>query len=203
MPMTEDKRLLAALATMTENVDSNYALGGRISCTPTGPESGESSSTVKQPANRAVTLRWDGTFSVNKISFPLPAINETKTLHQSSLQALVNACQPATFGRLGEDVLDESYRKAGKLDEECFSTNFHPADWGITDAVAQALLPNVGEGHSGLRGVHAELYKLSEQSGARQRVLRTKAILQVYTLGHQDTSKHTEIPQEARRNLDL
>jgi hypothetical protein len=37
---------------------------------------------------------------------------------------LSDACQPATFGVNKEDVLDESYRKAGKMDVTDFATNF-------------------------------------------------------------------------------
>ena len=37
---------------------------------------------------------------------------------------LLRACQPASFGRAGEAVLDEKYRKAGKLDRSQFATNF-------------------------------------------------------------------------------
>ncbi|KAI5829483.1 hypothetical protein K523DRAFT_363446 [Schizophyllum commune Tattone D] len=36
------------------------------------------------------------------------------------------ACDRATFGRNQEDVLDETYRKAGKMDTANFSTNFSP-----------------------------------------------------------------------------
>ncbi|KAH9984619.1 hypothetical protein BJV77DRAFT_1071918 [Russula vinacea] len=37
------------------------------------------------------------------------------------LEKLTQACEPATFGLNQEDVLDETYRKAGKMDPECFS----------------------------------------------------------------------------------
>lgn len=42
------------------------------------------------------------------------------------LQELVSACSPASFGRGGEDVFDESYRKASKLDAEKFISSFCP-----------------------------------------------------------------------------
>ncbi|KAL9015715.1 MAG: hypothetical protein Q9180_008847, partial [Flavoplaca navasiana] len=63
----------------------------------------------------------------------------------------------ATFGLGNRDVLDEGYRKAGKLDNTAFSTDFHPHDYGIVDAVQQILMPQGGEAH----GVRAELYKLN------------------------------------------
>ena len=54
---------------------------------------------------------------------------------------LLHSCAPATFGRKDKDILDESYRKAGKLDRSQFSVDFHPHDYGIIDAISQILLP--------------------------------------------------------------
>jgi hypothetical protein len=112
-----------------------------------------------------VIVRWD---SLNgdvsgKISFPVA------TGKEASLQQLVKDCQPATFGFGGENVLDEEIRKAGKLEATEFSTSFSPYDYGIVDAVAQALLPGIarpevltGENTSEEHwGVVAELYKLN------------------------------------------
>ncbi|KAJ7583235.1 hypothetical protein C8J56DRAFT_1054994 [Mycena floridula] len=44
----------------------------------------------------------------------------------TELEALSQACQPASFGRGNEDVLDESYRKAGRLDATQFSGSAFP-----------------------------------------------------------------------------
>lgn len=81
------------------------------------------------------------------------------------LSALVDACQPATFGFGGKDVLDESYRKATKLDASAFSTNFHPHDCGILGSVQQILLPSMVAGGQnigvGPQGARAELYNLN------------------------------------------
>ena len=81
------------------------------------------------------------------------------------LNVLENACQPATFGLAGNDVLDENYRRAIKLDASAFSTNFHPHDCGIIDSFQQILLPSTIEGgqHIGIgpKGVRAELYNLN------------------------------------------
>ena len=54
---------------------------------------------------------------------------------------LLKACQPASFGRAGEAVLDEEYRKAGKLDRSQFATTFCPYEAGIVDVVTQLLVP--------------------------------------------------------------
>ena len=111
-----------------------------------------------------IALRWDanGTGEKSKISFPLPA---EKQASGSMLGALVNACQPATFGFGGKDVLDESYRKATKLDASAFSTNFHPHDCGILASVQQILLPSMVAGVQSLgvgpQGARAELYNLN------------------------------------------
>ena len=40
-------------------------------------------------------------------------------------------------------MLDESIRKAGKLEASDFSTSFNPYDYGIVNAAAQALLPGI------------------------------------------------------------
>ncbi|KAG6375282.1 hypothetical protein JVT61DRAFT_3504 [Boletus reticuloceps] len=56
------------------------------------------------------------------------------------LEALYHACQPAEFGRNGENVLDDSYRKAGKMDPTSFSTLVDPHSLGIYDQVSKALL---------------------------------------------------------------
>ena len=58
----------------------------------------------------------------------------------------MNDSERATFGRGGEDVLDEGYRRAKKLDRWQFATNFHPAEYGILDEVSQILLPTVMAG---------------------------------------------------------
>ena len=111
-----------------------------------------------------ITLRYDaGSASENsKISFPLPPNSEVS---QSMLDGLVNACQPATFGLEGKDVLDESYRKATKLDASAFSTNFHPHDCGIIESIQQILLPSTIPGGQaigiGPQGARAELYNLN------------------------------------------
>lgn len=59
------------------------------------------------------------------------------------LGQLINACQPASFGRAGEAVLDEQYRKAGKLDKSDFATSFCPYEAGIIDVITQLLVPQL------------------------------------------------------------
>lgn len=122
--------------------NANYCCGGSI------------------PITTPVTIRFDNssTSSIHKIQFPSsPSSND--------LSELLLASKRATFGLNGKDVLDETYRKAAALDKEMFSTNFHPADHGVLDALSQVLVPDYGLRVEGKRkelwGIKAELYKLN------------------------------------------
>ena len=110
-----------------------------------------------------VKIRWDDDLQNNaSITFPPP---QEDAAFRERLQALLHKCDPATFGLGGQDVLDEQYRKASKLDTSQFSSNFHPHDCGILDSVQQVLLPSTVNG--GLTSsvapqlFKAELYKLN------------------------------------------
>jgi len=56
-----------------------------------------------------------------------------------------------------DDVLDESYRKAGKLDRAYFASNFDLERSGLLNAMRSTLL----EGHDEKKAIEAELYKLN------------------------------------------
>lgn len=110
-----------------------------------------------------IVLRWDSPSneSTRKLTFP-PADGEI------AIEDLLRDCAPATFGIGGEEVLDESYRKAVKLDAHQFSTNFNPYDVGIVDAISQVLLPEIAKPIADRKaafgdnsGVVAELYTLN------------------------------------------
>jgi hypothetical protein len=134
-----------------------FAIGGSIDLSA-------SPSSSTGTANQApVTIRWDsGDDRGRKVSLPV-VDNDPKSL--SDFHRLLGDCKPATFGRGNEDVMDETYRKAGKMDATEFCTNFNYADHGILDTVVQALVPNVsGNENNGLR---AELYKLNVSSSQR------------------------------------
>ncbi|KAK7931209.1 hypothetical protein PG985_001921 [Apiospora marii] len=115
-----------------------------------------------------ITIRWDMNDGDGKIAATLCAKLNLPIVpwagDQSSLERLVQHCQPATFGRGGKDVYDESYRRAGKMDPTAFCTTFDPYSTGIIDTVAQVLLPSVYDSVTH-RGVRAELYKLNVYSG--------------------------------------
>ncbi|KAF7799446.1 hypothetical protein EIP86_010681 [Pleurotus ostreatoroseus] len=74
-----------------------------------------------------------------------------------SLEHLAKTCDVATFGRNDEDVLDESYRKAGKLDSSSFSVKLDLERSGLLDVIRDHLM----EERDLQQDVYAELYKLN------------------------------------------
>ncbi|RPD54611.1 hypothetical protein L226DRAFT_514965 [Lentinus tigrinus ALCF2SS1-7] len=97
--------------------------------------------------------------------YPTPFTHDTllrryinlSTSSIESLDALESACEAATFGRNQETVLDESYRKAGKMDTDKFSLPFDAEKSGLIDVVKTGLLIGKEE----RKDVRAELYKLN------------------------------------------
>lgn len=85
------------------------------------------------------------------------------------LTQLVSDCEPASFGRGKQDIIDPEYRRAGKLDKNRYATNFFPADYGIIENVERILLPrfNSDADKDGIsfRKLSAEMYKLNVYSG--------------------------------------
>ena len=127
----------------------------------------DKSTTVDLPATECVsspvTLRWDAPDGKTpshstKLNFPLDDATGQNLLN------LLSATAPASFGRGGENVLDETYRKAFKLDTSKFSSTFNPYELGIVDTIAQLLLPSTIDSRA-YRSVRAELYKLNVISG--------------------------------------
>lgn len=60
---------------------------------------------------RGVAVRWGSNGAGSALTLPALDAGEGE-----ALQRLIGDCKPATFGRGGEDVYDESYRRAGALD---------------------------------------------------------------------------------------
>ncbi|KAI9069832.1 hypothetical protein FKP32DRAFT_1616694, partial [Trametes sanguinea] len=75
----------------------------------------------------------------------------------AGVQALQDACEPAPFGRNDETVLDETYRKAGKMDADNFVMRFDAEHAGLIEIVREGLLTGSEE----TKGIRAELYKLN------------------------------------------
>ena len=79
------------------------------------------------------------------------------------IEQLSAACDPATFGRGGEDVYDESYRKAVKMDASNFAVQFDPVRTGLIKIIEEQLLSSSqGSGMS----ISAEIYKLNVYGGS-------------------------------------
>ena len=73
------------------------------------------------------------------------------------LDLLTAACDPATFGRGREDVYDESYRKAVKMDASNFSVQLDLVGSGLIRTIEDQLL----QGETENMRIKAELYKLN------------------------------------------
>jgi hypothetical protein len=76
---------------------------------------------------------------------------------EAQLELLANACTPATFGADNKDVMDLSYRKAGKMDVTDFISRFDPERLGLSEFVRGQLL----EGDQDSKELRTELYKLN------------------------------------------
>ncbi|TCD68159.1 hypothetical protein EIP91_011437 [Steccherinum ochraceum] len=70
---------------------------------------------------------------------------------------LAQTCDVASFGLNQQDVVDESYRKAGKLDGAHFATKFHLENSGLLNIVRDAIL----EGDQATLPIKAEPYKIN------------------------------------------
>ncbi|KUJ14348.1 uncharacterized protein LY89DRAFT_784308 [Mollisia scopiformis] len=171
-----EERCLDSLSAAVEGYQStaNYCCGGSLPITIPSIAQPLYVSSKKLDPNKTqntIALRWDVSQdqgSARKVEFPL-VHSDSQILAQTMFEELLKTCAPATFGRNNEDILDESYRKAGKLDREQFSINFHPHDYGIVDAIAQTLLPQIDgaflKERVEHRGLLAELYKVNIYSG--------------------------------------
>ncbi|KAF6748371.1 hypothetical protein DFP72DRAFT_574982 [Ephemerocybe angulata] len=82
---------------------------------------------------------------------------EGEPVKDEDILKLIEVCEPATFGRGNEDVLDESYRKAWKLDVSQFASQFDVVTSGVLDTVQEQLLLY----ESSTKTLEAYLYKLN------------------------------------------
>ena len=81
------------------------------------------------------------------------------------LDRLAAACSPATFGRGDQDVYDESYRKALKMDASHFSAQFDPTVSSLTRTIEENLL----QGETEKMSIRPEIYKLNVYGNLRRR----------------------------------
>lgn len=85
-------------------------------------------------------------FKYSRLSFANP--------DSAEVELLAKCCEPATFGLNKEDVYDETYRKAGKLDIDSFAMNIDLARLELVEEISSRLLAQE-------RPFRAELYKLN------------------------------------------
>ncbi|KAJ7749712.1 hypothetical protein B0H16DRAFT_1551129 [Mycena metata] len=78
---------------------------------------------------------------------------------EEDLVALASTCDQATFGVDQKDVLDETYRKAGKMDLTKFASRLDVVVSGLIDTISPDILQ--GQGADGEKTLRAELYKLN------------------------------------------
>ncbi|RAH66752.1 2OG-Fe(II) oxygenase [Aspergillus aculeatinus CBS 121060] len=164
-----------------ENSSALFACGGSIPVVDRG-QAGSGDKAATTTTTSPVQVYWSAARSdstARKLVLPLDGLVPQSSA--AALDDLVAACQPASFGRNGEEILDPSYRLAGKIDPANFASSFHPADFGILQMVENVLLPGISEKDLGrdddgskkvmsksarhYRKLHAELYKLNVYSG--------------------------------------
>jgi hypothetical protein len=86
-------------------------------------------------------------------------VNLANATHDE-LEQLTQACDPAPFGLEGKDVLDETYRKAAKMNPDRFASPLHPSQTDLIEIIRDYLL----EGTQSSGYVVAELHKLNVYS---------------------------------------
>lgn len=90
----------------------------------------------------SVRLFWETADDAEKRKLVLPLESEsTGDNGMERLHQLVSDCEPASFGRGQEDVMDPGYRRAGKLDPSRFVSDFDPHETGIVRLAEQYLFP--------------------------------------------------------------
>jgi len=73
------------------------------------------------------------------------------------LVQLAAACSPATFGRGDQDVYDETYRRALKMDAADFSVQFDPTVSSLIETIKENLL----QGQTEKMEIKSEIYQLN------------------------------------------
>jgi len=90
-------------------------------------------------------------------SYRSPRFINFASATSKDLDLLHEACDPATFGRGNEDVYDESYRKAVKMDASDFALQLGLVGSGLMRTVEDQLLQTKTEN----KYIRPELYKLN------------------------------------------
>lgn len=96
-------------------------------------------------------------FIAQQIATSYRFIDFANTPTEEALKSLADACHKATFGLNDKDVLDEAYRKAGKMDTTEFATLLSPNALGLMNVIAT----NLHRGRKSADDIEAKLYKLN------------------------------------------
>ncbi|EPE06419.1 2og-fe oxygenase family protein [Ophiostoma piceae UAMH 11346] len=152
--------LVGKISELLSKDKATFSVGGSI---PFAAGAGDDS--AQHTTSAPVVLRWDPASALagESRNVVFPQADAAVGQGAEQLAVLLRDCQPASFGRGGEDVFDEEYRKASKLDASAFSSSLCPYALGIVDTVAELLMPSAYMA-GGSRGVKAELYKLNVYS---------------------------------------
>eukprot|EP01087_Luapelamoeba_hula_P007830 TRINITY_DN1922_c0_g1_i2.p1 TRINITY_DN1922_c0_g1~~TRINITY_DN1922_c0_g1_i2.p1 ORF type:complete len:713 (+),score=127.49 TRINITY_DN1922_c0_g1_i2:1-2139(+) len=130
-----ESAFLHALGKLTSNTTSNYCCTGSLTAQPC------SLFFTSTPSPQSSQPR-----TAHRLDFPLSS--------PTQLQPLINACEPATFGRDGEEVHDKSYRDAWVLDTERFTVaGFDPSD-DILHDIHTVMVPHAP-------AIYSELYRVN------------------------------------------
>lgn len=165
--MSVPEQIINELRAAVTSQQAAFCCGGAVPIVSGQDKPVETSDPQDKPtASPPVVLRWDvpNDTAIRKLTFP----SHAGARATSAIDDLLKDSAPASFGRHGVVVLDETYGKAAKLDNTQFSTNFSPYEFGIVDSIAKVLLPGNAEpfmdGKTSFMdnlGVVAELYKLN------------------------------------------
>ncbi|KAL2865967.1 2OG-Fe(II) oxygenase [Aspergillus lucknowensis] len=148
-----------------ERASASFSCGGTIHITSSTHTGTEKKDLTSSPP---VSIFWNKGYDAAAHKLVLPTDISLPGASPETLQQLVSDCDPASFGRGEQDVIDPEYRRAGKLNADQFATSFHPADFGILDNVGQVLLQSIStetDNQLQFRRIKAELYKLNVYSG--------------------------------------
>ncbi|KAK6814047.1 hypothetical protein RU639_010478 [Aspergillus parasiticus] len=140
---------------------ASFACGGTITISRGVGTGGGSGAVSTSPP---VKVYWSVQEEMDANKVVLPWNRASADSSPAALQQLASDCSPATFGRGNQDVLDPSYRQAGKMEPANFATTFYPADFRIITLIERILLPSVSsDKENSMQGrvISAELYKLN------------------------------------------
>jgi hypothetical protein len=130
---------------------SNYCCGGNVLVSANPPTSSQDSS--KAPiVSPPVILRFDDTATgrSSKLHFPPDDEDEKgKGKLSAGIEDLQRFCTTEIAAEDDggtKDTRAESRGRSARMEREKFAVDFHPADFGILDAIKQVLLPGAVEG---------------------------------------------------------